>query len=143
MEDQLDEFISGAVDVLVELLKGKNITDLHLDVFETARRINYLVNIAKQDELKNSLGKLENMSIEDLSEFADIITRVYKDDKKFLENEMLRLDEIFISNRSNNKHGKMEQFISICNCAYLSLNTTVDGYKEKYGRLYRKCRSKY
>jgi len=41
---------------LVELLKGKNITDLHLDVFETARRINYLVNIAKQDELKNSLN---------------------------------------------------------------------------------------
>ena len=38
MEDQLDEFISEAVEVLVELLKGKNITDLHLDVFETARR---------------------------------------------------------------------------------------------------------
>jgi len=36
MENHLDDFISESVDILVDLLKGKD--------FETVRRINYLVN---------------------------------------------------------------------------------------------------
>ena len=51
MEDHLDEFISDAVDILVDLLKGKD--------FETVRRINYLVNIAKQEDLKISFNRYE------------------------------------------------------------------------------------
>ena len=114
MEDNLDDFISEAVDILVDLLKAKDYED-----YETVRRINYLVNIAKQEDLKKSLGKLKSMSIEELSDFADMITRVYKDDKEYLENEMTRLEEIFITKRINDKHGKLMRFISICNCAYI------------------------
>ena len=62
------------------------------------------------------------MSIEELADFADMITRVYKDDREFLKNELARLEEIFITNRVNNTHGKTERFISICNCAYIALN---------------------
>ena len=83
------------------------------------------------------------MSIEELSDFADMITRVYIDDRKFLENELTRLDEIFIANRVNNTHGKMERFISICNCAYIALNPSIEEYKEKYNQLYRNCRNRY
>ena len=43
MEKTHDEFISEAVDILVDLLKVKDYED-----YETVRRINYLVNIAKQ-----------------------------------------------------------------------------------------------
>ena len=82
MEDHLDDFISESVDILVDLLKGKD--------FETVRRINSLVNIAKQEDLRKSLKGLKSMSIEELSDFADMITRVYKDEKEFLENEMTR-----------------------------------------------------
>ena len=46
MEETHDEFISEAVDILVDLLKAKDYED-----YETVRRINYLVNIAKQDDL--------------------------------------------------------------------------------------------
>ena len=81
MEDQHDDFISEAVDILVDLLKGSE--------YETIRRINYLVNIAKQEDLKKSLNKLKSMTTEELSNFADMISRVYKDDKEFLENEMI------------------------------------------------------
>ena len=109
MEDQHNEFISEAVDILVDLLKGKD--------YETIRRINYLVNIAKQDELKKSLNRMKSMSIEELSDFADMVTRVFKDDKEFLENELTRLEEIFITKRINDRHGKMQRFISVCNCA--------------------------
>jgi len=103
MEDQHNEFISEAVDILVDLLKGKD--------YETIRRINYLVNIAKQDELKKSLNRMKSMSIEELSDFADMVTRVFKDDKEFLENELTRLEEIFITKRINDRHGKMQRFI--------------------------------
>ena len=58
-----------------------------------------MVNIAKQDDLKKSLNRLKSISIEELSDFADMITRVYKDEKEFLENEMTRLEEIFITKR--------------------------------------------
>ena len=77
MEENYDDFISEAVDILVDLIKTKDYED-----YETVRRINYLVNIAKQEDLKKSLGKLKSMSIEELSDFADMITRVYKDDKE-------------------------------------------------------------
>ena len=92
MEDHLDDFISESVDILVDLLKGKKLSNIHLSPFETVRRINYLVNIAKQEDLKKSLNKLKSMSINELADFADMITRVYKDDKEFLENEMTRLN---------------------------------------------------
>ena len=138
MEETHDEFISEAIDILVDLLKVKDYED-----YETVRRINYLVNIAKQEDLKKSLNKLKNMSIEELSDFADMVTRVYKDDKEFLENEMTRLEEIFITKRINDKHGKMERFISICNCAYIALNTSNKEYKELYKQLYSNCRNRY
>ena len=57
MEDHLDDFISDSVDILVDLLKGKD--------FERVRRINYLVNIAKQEDLRKSLNGLKSMSIEE------------------------------------------------------------------------------
>ena len=83
------------------------------------------------------------MSIEELLDFADMITRVYKDDKEFLENELTRLEEIFITNRVNDRHDKMERFISICNCAFLALNTSIKEYKEKYNQLYHNYRNRY
>ena len=138
MEETYDDFISEAVDILVDLLKAKDYED-----YETIRRINYLVNIAKQEDIKKSLGKLKSMSIEELSDFADMITRVYKDDKEYLENEMTRLEEIFITKRINDKHGKLMRFISICNCAYIALNTSIKEYKEIYNQLYRNCRNRY
>ena len=116
---------------------------MYLKSFETVRRINYLVNIAKQDELKKSLNKLKSMPIEELADIADMITRVYKDDREFLKNKMTRLEELFIINRVNNTHGKMERFISICNCAYIALNTSIEEYKEKYNQLYRNYRNRY
>ena len=143
MEDQHDEFISEAVDILVDLLKGMKLSNIHLSPFETVRRINYLVNIAKQDDLKKSLNRLKSMSIEELSDFADMITRVFKEDKEYLENEITRLEEIFITKRINDKHGKMQRFISICNCAYIALNTSIKEYKEMYNQLYRNCRNRY
>ena len=73
MEDNLDDFISEAVDILVDLLKAKDYED-----YETVRRINYLVNIAKQEDLKKSLNKLKSMTVEELSDFADMITRFIK-----------------------------------------------------------------
>ena len=138
MEETHDEFISEAVDILVELLKAKDYEE-----YETVRRVNYLVNTAKQENLKKSLNKLKSMTIRELSDFADMITRVYKDEKEFLENEETRLEEIFITNRINDKHGKMERFISICNCAYIALNTSIKEYKEIYNQLYRNCRNRY
>ena len=144
MEENYDEFISEAVDILVDLLKGseeKKLSNMHLSPYETVRRINYLVNIAKQEDLKKSLNKLKSMSIEELSDFADVVTRVYKDDKEFLENEMNRLEEIFITDRV--KHGKLQRFISICNCAYIALNTSIKEYKEMYNQIYRRCRNRY
>jgi len=135
MEYYLDDFISESVDILVNLLKGKD--------YETVRRINYLVNIAKQKDLKKSLKWLKSMSVEELSNFADMVTRVYKDDKKFLKNELTRLEEIFITGRINNRRGKMERFISICNCAYITLNTSIKKYKGMYNRIYRNCRNRY
>ena len=95
MQDNPNDFISESVDILVDLLKGKD--------YETVRRINYLVNIAKQEDFKKSLNKLKSMSIEELSDFADMVTRVFKEDKEFLENELTRLEEIFITDRV--KHG--------------------------------------
>ena len=50
MEDHLDDFISESVDILVDLLKGKD--------FETVRSINYLVNISKQEDLNKSLNQM-------------------------------------------------------------------------------------
>ena len=97
MEDQ-DEFISDAIRILVDLLKGRD--------YEEVRRMNYLVNLARQDDLKGSFNKLKNTPIEKLSDFADMVTRVYKDDKEFLENESGRLNEIFITNRVNNREGE-------------------------------------
>ena len=123
MEETHDSFISESVDILVDLLKGKE--------YETVRRINYLVNTAKLEDLKKSLNKLKSMSIEELSDFADMVTRVFKEDKEFLENELTRLEKIFISKRVNGRHGKMERFISICNCAYIALNTSIKEYQEK------------
>ena len=133
MEETHDDFISEAVDILVDLLKGKD--------YEEVRRVNYLVNIAKQEDLKKSLNKLKSMTIEELSDFADVVTRVFKEDKEFLENEMTRLEEIFITEK--NKHGKIQRFISICNCAYIALNTSNKEYKELYIQLYRNCRNRY
>ena len=94
MEDHPNDFISESVDILVDLLKepGKKLSNMHLNPFETVRRINYLINVAKQEDLKKSLNKLKSMSINELADFADMITRVYKDDKEFLENEMTRLN---------------------------------------------------
>ena len=138
MEETYDDFISEAVDILVDLLKAKDYED-----YETVRRINYLVNIAKQEDLKKSLNRLKSMSIEELSDFADMITRVYKDDKEYLENEITRLEEIFITKRINDKHGKLMRFISICNCAYITLNTSIKEYKEDYNQLYHNCRNRY
>ena len=138
MEETHNEFISEAVDILVDLLKAKDYED-----YETVRRINYLVNIAKQEDLKKSLNRLKSMSIEELSDFADMITRVYKDDKEHLENEITRLEEIFITKRINDKHGKLMRFISICNCAYITLNTSIKEYKEDYKQLYHNCRNRY
>jgi len=137
LEDNRDEFISEAVDILVEHLKG---TDYDKG-YEEVRRINYLVNTAKQEDLKKSLGKLKSMSIEELSDFADMITRVFKEEKEYLENEMTRLEEIFITKR--NEHGKLQRFISICNCAYIALNTSIKEYKEDYKQLYQNCRNRY
>ena len=87
MEDNLDDFISEAVDILVDLLKGKEkkLSIKNLSLYEEVRRINYLVNIAKQEDLKKSLNKLKSISIEELSDFADMVTRVFKEDKEFLE----------------------------------------------------------
>ena len=135
MEETHDDFISESVDILVELLKGKD--------YETVRRINYLVNTAKREDLKKSLNRLKGMSIEELSDFADMVTRVYKDDKEFLENELTRLEEIFIKKRINDRHGKMLRFISICNCAYIALNSSIKEYKEEYNQIYRNCRNRY
>ena len=134
MEDQ-DEFISDVIRILVDLLKGRD--------YEEVRRINYLVNLARQDDLKESFNKLKNTPIEKLSDFADMVTRVYKDDKEFLENEPGRLDEIFITNRVNNRDGKMERFILICNCAYIALNSSNKEFKEVYKQLYQRCRNRY
>ena len=89
--DHLDDFINDAIHILVEALKGKD--------YEKVRRVNYLVNLARKDDLKDSLNKLKNMSITQLSHFADMITRIYKDDKNFLENEIIRLEMIFITDR--------------------------------------------
>ena len=51
-----DDFISEVVDILVDRLKG-----LDYDKgYETVRRVNYLVNIAKQDDLKKSLNRLKS-----------------------------------------------------------------------------------
>ena len=135
MEETHDDFISESVDILVELLKGED--------YETIRRINYLVNTAKREDLKKSLNRLKGMSIEELSDFADMVTRVYKDDKEFLENETTRLEEIFITKRINDRHGKLERFISICNCAYIALNSSIKEYKEMYNKIYRRCRNRY
>ena len=87
--------------------------------------------------------RVKSMPIEELSDFADMITRVYKDAREFLKNELTRLEEIFITKRVNNTHVKMERFISICNCAYIALNTSIEEYKEKYNQLYRNCRNRY
>ena len=57
MEKTHDDFISEAVDILVDLLKGKD--------YEEVRRVNYLVNIAKQEDLKKSLNKLKSMTIKE------------------------------------------------------------------------------
>jgi len=135
MEETHDSFISESVDILVDLLKGKE--------YETVRRINYLVNNARLEDLKKSLNKLKGMSIEELSGFADIVTRVFKEDKEFLENEPTRLEEIFITHRINDKHGKLMRFISICNCAYIALNTSTGEYRDLYKQLYRNCRNRY
>ena len=145
MKETHDDFISEAVDILVELLKGKEkkLSINNNSLYEEVRRINYLVNTAKLEDLKKSLNKLKSMSIEELSDFADMITRVFKEDKEFLENEMTRLEEIFITKRINDKHGKMERFISICNCAYIALNTSIKEYKELYNQLYHNCRNRY
>ena len=102
-----------------------------------------MVKIAKQEDLKKLLNKLKSMTTEELSNFAGMISRVYKDDKEFLENEMTRLEEIFITKRINDKHGKLMRFISICNCAYIALNTSIKEYKELYNQLYRNCRNRY
>ena len=134
MEDH-DEFISDAIHILVDLLKGRD--------YEEVRRINYLVNLARQDDLKEIFNKLKSLPIGKLSDFADMVTRVYKDDKEFLENEPGRLDEIFITKRINDKHGKMERFISICNCAYIALNSSNKEFKEVYKQLYQRCRNRY
>jgi len=134
MEDH-DEFISDAIHILVDLLKGRD--------YEEVRRINYLVNLARQDDLRETFNKLKNTPIEKLSDFADIVTRVYKDDKEFLENEPGRLDEIFITNRVNNRQGKMLRFISICNCAYITLNSSIKEFKEEYKQLYQRCKNRY
>ena len=134
MEDH-DEFISDAIHILVDLLKGRD--------YEEVRRINYLVNLARQDDLKEIFNKLKSLPIGKLSDFADMVTRVYKDDKEFLENELGRLDEIFITKRINDKHGKMERFISICNCAYIALNSSNKEFKEVYRQLYQRCRNRY
>ena len=66
-----------------------------------------------------------------------MVTRVYKDDEEFLENELTRLEEIFITNRINDIHGKMLRFISICNCAYIALNTS-SGQSEVMGMFLKK-----
>ena len=134
MEDH-DEFISDAIHILVDLLKGRD--------YEEVRRINYLVNLARQDDLRETFNKLKNTPIEKLSDFADIVTRVYKDDKEFLENEPGRLDEIFITNRVNNRQGKMLRFISICNCAYITLNSSIKEFREEYKQLYQRCKNRY
>ena len=134
MEDH-DEFISDAIHILVDLLKGRD--------YEEVRRINYLVNLARQDDLRETFNKLKNTPIEKLSDFADIVTRVYKDDKEFLENETGRLDEIFITNKVNNRQGKMLRFISICNCAYITLNSSIKEFKEEYKQLYQRCKNRY
>ena len=127
MED-LDDFINDAIHILVEVLKGKD--------YEKVRRVNYLVNLARKDDLTDSLNKLKNMSITQLSHFADMITRIYKNDKDFLENEIIRLEMIFITDRVNDNHGQMERFISICNCAYIALNSTNNEFREMYKQLY-------
>ena len=134
-EETHEDFITEAVDILVDLLKGKD--------YETVRRVNYLVNTAKREDIKKLLNKLKSMPIEELSDFADMVTRVYKDDEEFLENEMTRLEEIFITKRINDTHGKMLRFISICNCAYIALNTSIKEYKEIYNQIYRNCRNRY
>ena len=59
MKETHEDFITEAVDILVELLKGKD--------YETVRRINYLVNTAKRDDLKKLLNQLKSMPIEELS----------------------------------------------------------------------------
>jgi len=143
MEETHDGFISEAVDILVDLLKGEKLSNMNLSPYETVRRINYLVNTAKRDDLKKSLNKLKSIPIEELSDFADMVTRVYKDDKEFLENELARLEEIFITKRINDIQGKMLRFISICNCAYITLNTSIKEYKELYNQLYHNCRNRY
>ena len=143
MEETHDGFISEAVDILVELLKGKKLSNMNLNPYETVRRVNYLVNTAKREDIKKLLNKLKSMPIEELSDFADMVTRVYKDDEEFLENEMTRLEEIFITKRINDTHGKMLRFISICNCAYIALNTSIKEYKEIYNQIYRNCRNRY
>ena len=102
-----------------------------------------MVNLAREDDLKESFNKLKNTPIEKLSDFADMVTRVYKDDKEFLKNEPGRLDEIFITNRVNNREGKMERFISICNCAYIALNSSNKEFTEVYKQLYQRCRNRY
>ena len=52
MEDQ-DEFISDTIRILVDLLKGRD--------YEEVRRINYLVNLARQDDLKEIFNKLKSL----------------------------------------------------------------------------------
>ena len=145
MKETHEDFISEAVDILVDLLKGreKKLSNKNLSPYETVRRINYLVNTAKREDLKKLLNKLKSMPIEELSDFADMVTRVYKDDEEFLENELTRLEEIFITKRINDIHGKMLRFISICNCAYIALNISIKEFKEIYNQIYRKCRNRY
>ena len=60
MEENYDEFISETVDILVDLLTGRDYED-----YETVRRVNYLVNTAKQEDLKKSLNKLKSMTIKE------------------------------------------------------------------------------
>ena len=60
-EEQYEDFISEAIDILVDLLKGKGEGKKYS--FERVRRINYLVNIAKQDDLKKLINKLKSTAL--------------------------------------------------------------------------------
>ena len=125
-----DDFILEAIDILTDVLKKHS--------FEDVRRVNFLVNIARKDELKEMIGKLKSSSMIVLSEYADMITRVFKDDEEYLSSEPNQLDKIFITKR----HGKMERFIAICNCAYLALKAPKK-YRKTYQDLYNNTKDRF
>lgn len=138
MDEMTDrEVILKSIDIIVDLIRDK-----HLD-YEDVRKINYTINLARSEDIKKLTETIHLFSMKTIAKYADIVTRVFRDDESFLENEPYRLDEIFITKRKTRTlKAKTERAISICNCAYLALYAP-DNYKKTYEKLYHITMNKY